>query len=79
MKDFGEKMTDTGNAIDRAAVNLVVSQEFFVVLPLIGTALAVIYDVGFFSGVGLFYFTIFSVTEHVVFALAFLPFAILVT
>jgi len=75
----GASMTSKGNEIERRAGKFVFSKDAFVLLPLIGTALAVIYEVGFFSGIGPFYFTMFSLAEHVVFALTFLPAAIFIT
>jgi len=69
----------TGEKSESDGFKLVFSKDAFVLLPLIGTALAVIYDVGFFSGIGPAYFTVFSLSEHIIFALYFLPFAIIVT
>jgi hypothetical protein len=48
-------------------------KEWAVALPLIGAALAVTYDVGFFYGIGLYYFTLFSLSEHILFALQVIP------
>jgi hypothetical protein len=53
------------------------SKEFLVLIPLLGSALAIIYDVGFFVGLNIGYFTFFSLNEHIVFALEVLPFALL--
>ncbi|QIP05752.1 hypothetical protein [Bradyrhizobium symbiodeficiens] len=44
--------------------------------PLLASSLAITYDVGFFVGVGIGYFSFFSLSEHLVFALQSLPFAI---
>ncbi|MBR0828995.1 hypothetical protein JQ596_26010 [Bradyrhizobium manausense] len=44
--------------------------------PLLASSLAITYDVGFFAGVGIGYFSFFSLSEHLVFALQSLPFAI---
>jgi hypothetical protein len=44
--------------------------------PLFASTLAVTYDVGFFYGSDIGFFTFFSFTEHVVFALQAAPFAI---
>ncbi|MCP3369892.1 hypothetical protein [Bradyrhizobium cajani] len=44
--------------------------------PLLASSLAVTYDVGFFVGIGLGFFSFFSLSEHLVFALQSLPFAI---
>jgi hypothetical protein len=44
--------------------------------PLLASSIAITYDVGFFSGVGIGFFTFFSLSEHFVFALQSFPFAI---
>lgn len=44
--------------------------------PLLASSLAITYDVGFFVGVGTGFFSFFSLSEHLVFALQSLPFAI---
>jgi hypothetical protein len=44
--------------------------------PLFASSLAITYDVGFFVGIGISFFSFFSLTEHFVFALQSLPFAI---
>lgn len=54
-----------------------ISKEFIVLVPLLGSALAIIYDSGFFTGLNTHYFTFFSLNEHIVFALAVLPPALL--
>jgi hypothetical protein len=46
-----------------------------VALPIYGAMLAITYDVGFFYGIGLSYFTLFSLAEHVLFAFEVLPMA----
>jgi hypothetical protein len=51
-------------------------EKFFPVVPLIGTTIAVAFDVGYFYGVGINYFTIFSLTEHIGFSLEAIPFAL---
>jgi hypothetical protein len=42
--------------------------------PLFASSLAITYDVGFFFGADIGFFTFFSVSEHVVFALQAIPF-----
>ncbi|MGY4498492.1 hypothetical protein ACVWYH_002423 [Bradyrhizobium sp. GM24.11] len=42
--------------------------------PFFASALAVTYDVGFFAGIGIGFFSFFSLSEHLVFALQSLPF-----
>jgi hypothetical protein len=54
-------------------------EKFFPVIPLAGTAIAVFFDVGYFYGVGVNYFTLFSLTEHIGFALEALPFALFIS
>ena len=44
--------------------------------PLYTTSLAICYDVGFFMGVDIGFFTFYSITEHLVFALQALPWAL---
>lgn len=51
------------------------AKDFLVTLPLFGGALALAYDVGFFWQLDIAYFTAFSLSEHIVFALQALPFA----
>ncbi|WP_028134352.1 hypothetical protein [Bradyrhizobium japonicum] len=53
-------------------------KDAIVIVPLLGTALAITYDVGFFGGIGLPYFTMFTLSEHIVFALEAVPFVIIV-
>jgi hypothetical protein len=47
-----------------------------VVTPLFATSIAIIYDVGFFFGLDIGFFTFFSFSEHLVFALQAIPFAL---
>jgi hypothetical protein len=44
-------------------------KEALVLIPLIGSVLALTYDVGYFYGIDINFFTFFSVTEHLVFAI----------
>jgi hypothetical protein len=43
--------------------------------PLLASSLAITYDVGFFFGTGIAFFSFFSLSEHLVFALLSLPLA----
>lgn len=52
-------------------------EKFFPVVPLVGTLVAISFDVGYFYGVGINYFTFFSLTEHVLFSFEALPYALL--
>jgi hypothetical protein len=47
------------------------------IVPAVGSALAIAYDVGYFWALDIKMFTMFSLTEHLVFALAALPFALI--
>jgi hypothetical protein len=53
------------------------SKELLLFIPALGTAIAVTFDVGFFSGIGVSYFSLFSLSEHLVFALQALPVALI--
>jgi hypothetical protein len=55
------------------------SKELLVVLPVVGSAIAITYDVGYFFALDINFFTVFSVSEHIAFALEILPIAILAT
>lgn len=52
------------------------AKDLLVFVPLLGSALALIYDSGYFSGLGAHYFTLFSINEHIAFALQILPIAL---
>jgi hypothetical protein len=52
------------------------SKDLVVFIPLIGTVIAISYDVGYFYGIDVKLFTLFSVSEHIVFALEATPFAL---
>jgi hypothetical protein len=38
-------------------------KEFFILVPVLGSALAVIFDVGYFTAIGLNWFSVFSTTD----------------
>jgi hypothetical protein len=46
-----------------------------VIGPLFASALAVLYDVGFFAGININFFTFFTLSEHLLFALQAIPLA----
>jgi hypothetical protein len=52
------------------------SREMLVAIPLLGTAVAVAFDVGYFFGLDIHLFGFFSLSEHIVFALQALPLAL---
>jgi hypothetical protein len=53
-------------------------KELLIIIPLLGSAIAIVFDVGYFAGIDLSLFTIFSLNEHILFALAVFPEAIVV-
>jgi hypothetical protein len=54
-----------------------IAKDLLFLVPLLGTALAITYDVGYFSGINLYFFSFFSLTEHIGFALQAFPFALI--
>ncbi len=42
-------------------------KDQLLLVPALGTALAIAYDVGYFNGVDISFFTLFSISEHIVF------------
>ena len=61
----------------RLAENFVVSKDFLVLVPLLAAGVALTFDVGYFSGIDINLFTLFTSSEHIVFALEALPLALL--
>jgi hypothetical protein len=61
--------------MDKLAIDQLSLREVLVALPLFGAVLAITYDVGFFYGVDISYFTLFSLSEHILFALQVIPVA----
>jgi hypothetical protein len=51
-------------------------KEYLVALPLLGTTLAISYDVGYFSWLDFDLFNVFSVAEHIAFAMQLVPFIV---
>src|SRR5450631_341379 len=51
-------------------------KELAIFVPIFGTAISITYDVGFFWGLDINYFTLFSLTEHIVVALEAMPVAL---
>jgi hypothetical protein len=49
------------------------ARDLLIAVPIVGTILAVTYDVGFFLGLDISLFTLFSLPEHIVFALQAIP------
>ena len=54
-------------------------KEWLIALPVLGSALAVTYDVGYFWGLNINFFTVFSISEHITFALQVIPLALFVS
>jgi hypothetical protein len=52
-------------------------KDFALFVPMVATVMATIFDVGYFLAADFNFFTLFTLAEHVVFALQALPFAIL--
>jgi hypothetical protein len=48
-------------------------KDYLVILPVIGTVCAVTFDVGYFYGIDINLFTLFSLSEHVLFSIEALP------
>jgi hypothetical protein len=53
-------------------------ENYFTYIPLLAAILALSIDVGFFYAFEINFFTLFSLSEHVLFALEVLPVAIIV-
>jgi hypothetical protein len=51
-------------------------KDYLVLFPAIASAIAITYDVGYFSAFDLSYFSFFTLSEHIVFALQALPAAL---
>ncbi len=49
------------------------AKDYLVAVPLLASALAMMFDVGYFNGIDINLFSIFTVSEHLVFALEALP------
>lgn len=54
-------------------------KEIAVLIPLIGSAIAISYDVGYFYGIDIRLFTLFSLAEHILFAFSAAPVALVLT
>jgi hypothetical protein len=52
-------------------------KDLLITLPILGTALAVTYDVGYFYALDINMFTVFTAAEHITFAMEVLPLALL--
>ena len=52
-------------------------KELAIVAPILGGVIAIIYDVGYFVAIGINYFSVFSLSEHLVFAIQASPLIVL--
>jgi hypothetical protein len=55
------------------------TKEIILYVPIVGGTIAAVYDVGYFSALGISFFSLFSLSEHLVFAIQASPFALLAT
>jgi hypothetical protein len=58
-------------------LGLISLEKFLPAIPVVVTGVALSFDVGYFYGVGIDYYTLFSLSEHIVFALEALPAALI--
>jgi hypothetical protein len=63
------------NAVDDKN-QIAFSKEMLVAVPILGSAIALVFDVGYFSGIDINLFTLFSLNEHLAFALEPFPYAL---
>jgi hypothetical protein len=56
-----------------------VKKEVLIGLTVLGSALAVTYDVGYFVALDINFFSVFSISEHITFALEIIPLALLLS
>jgi hypothetical protein len=58
------------------AANTLWNDRYIAYIPLLGAAVALTFDVGFFYSIGISFFTLFSLSEHIVFAIQAFPIAL---
>ena len=58
------------------AANTLWNDKYIAYIPLLGAAVALTFDVGFFYAIGISFFTLFSLSEHIVFAIEAFPIAL---
>jgi hypothetical protein len=51
--------------------------SYLALIPLLGAAIALTYDVGYFWAIDISFFTLFSLSEHIVFAIQPFPIALI--
>jgi hypothetical protein len=76
--DFTNMAVDAVLKSDVPPSGIYTYKEFAVLIPLLGSGLAVAYDVGYFGGLDIEFFSFFSLSEHIVFALRAFPPAVVV-
>jgi hypothetical protein len=69
-------MTTLGEQVPNNNYEWQFQKEWLVLLPLLGSTLALTFDVGYFTALQINFFSFFSISEHIVFALEVLPAAI---
>ena len=62
---------------DEDATDTLWNNAYIAYIPLLGAAVALTYDVGYFQAVEISFFTLFSLSEHIVFAIQAFPIALL--
>lgn len=62
---------------DEESRSILSLKEYLIFAPIVGSSLAIAFDVGYFYGLDSGFFSAFSLTEHILFALYATPFAIL--
>jgi hypothetical protein len=68
---------DNKGELQTAPIDISTTKDFLVLVPLLGSALAITYDVAYFSAININLFSLFSLSEHIVFALEVFPAALL--
>ena len=61
---------------DDDATSTVWNSGYIAYITMLGASVALTFDVGFFSAIGINFFTLFSLSEHLVFAIQALPIAL---
>src|SRR5262245_11662859 len=72
---MSDKTDDLGDALKTLGVEQL--KTVVLLLPLVGTLLAITFDVGYFTGIDIKYFSVFSLAEHIGFALQVAPLALI--
>jgi hypothetical protein len=70
---FGEREGAVTQNDGKDFGRFIAMKDFFFLIPLLGTAIAMAFDVGYFTGIDINLFTFFSLSEHIVFVLELFP------